>query len=131
MRRRRTAAALLPRPLALTLHMIPQTLSLQLTCLALSHRNRASAFPAMKPMIHFLRPLVLSLLVLTGFTTSTWRRKFPFPIPALNAAIRETLQKPNWTFDATGHARSDEPVRHLPEYHQPARAGSRSEFDHA
>ena len=45
-------------------------------------------------MIHFLRPLVLSLLVVAGTATSLRAQEISIPDPAFAAVIRETLQKP-------------------------------------
>ena len=44
--------------------------------------------------VHFLRPLVLTFLVLTSFVATTLAQEVSIPDPGLNAAIREALQKP-------------------------------------
>ena len=49
----------------------------------------------MKTFIYLSRPLVLALLALAGFTTSTLAQEVSIPDPGLNAAIREALQKPS------------------------------------
>jgi len=48
----------------------------------------------MKTIIHIIRPLVLTRLVLIGFVTSTLANDVSIPDPGLNAAIRAALQKP-------------------------------------
>lgn len=52
----------------------------------------------MKPVIKFIRALVLIVPVLTGFVASTLAQSVSIPDPGLNAAIREALQKPNGPF---------------------------------
>ncbi len=49
----------------------------------------------MKLIHHLLRPLVLTLLVLTNFLAPTQAAEVVIPDPGLNAAIRQALQKPN------------------------------------
>ena len=49
----------------------------------------------MKTNIPLIRPLVLSLLVLASFVTTTLAQEVQIPDPGLNAAIREALQIPN------------------------------------
>src|SRR6266536_1009044 len=54
----------------------------------------AVADGAMKTIIHFILPLVLTLLALTSFVHSTLAQEVSIPDPGLNAAIRAALQKP-------------------------------------
>src|SRR5436189_1642686 len=49
----------------------------------------------MKIILPLIRPLVLTLLVLASFVTTTLAQEVQFPDPGLNAAIREALEKPN------------------------------------
>src|SRR2546428_5779930 len=49
----------------------------------------------MKTIIHFIRLLIITVLVLTGSLTSTLAQEVSMPDPGLNAAIREALQIPN------------------------------------
>src|SRR5436309_10193583 len=49
----------------------------------------------MNSIIPFTRPLVLTLLILTGFVPSALAQEVSIPDPGLNAAIREALQKPS------------------------------------
>jgi hypothetical protein len=49
----------------------------------------------MKTIIPLIRPLVLTLLVLASFATTTLAQEVQIPDPGLNAAIREALEKPN------------------------------------
>jgi formylglycine-generating enzyme required for sulfatase activity/Leucine-rich repeat (LRR) protein len=51
----------------------------------------------MKPTCHIIRPLVLSLLLLTSFMFSTLAQGVSIPDPGLNAAIREALGQPSAT----------------------------------
>jgi hypothetical protein len=44
--------------------------------------------------IHIIRPLVLTMLVLTGFDASIFAQVVSIPDAGLNAAVREALQKP-------------------------------------
>src|SRR5580765_3158223 len=48
----------------------------------------------MKTVIHLNRPLVLTLLALANFTTSTLAQTVSIPDPGLNAAIRSALHIP-------------------------------------
>src|SRR6185369_7572395 len=41
-----------------------------------------------------VRSIVLTVLILTGLTASTWAQEVSIPDPGLNAAIRDVLQKP-------------------------------------
>jgi hypothetical protein len=52
-------------------------------------------FPNMKTIIPLIRPLVLTLLVLASFVTTTLAQEVQIPDPGLNAAIREALEQPN------------------------------------
>src|SRR6185503_2494240 len=49
----------------------------------------------MKTIIPLIRPLVLTLLFLASFATTTLAQEVQIPDPGLNAAIREALEKPN------------------------------------
>src|SRR5438093_319180 len=49
----------------------------------------------MKTIIPLIRPLVLNLLVLGSFVTTTLAQEVQIPDPGLNAAIREALEQPN------------------------------------
>src|SRR5678815_4300429 len=48
----------------------------------------------MTTIIHVIRPLVLTLLVLANLVASTLAQEVSIPDPGLNAAIRDALQKP-------------------------------------
>src|SRR5262245_47130138 len=48
----------------------------------------------LKTIIHIIRPLVLTLLILTGSPLSVLAEEVSIPDPGLNAAIRQALQKP-------------------------------------
>ena len=48
----------------------------------------------MTTTIQIIHPLVLALLVLGNFVSSTFAQEVTVPDPGLNAAIREVLQKP-------------------------------------
>src|SRR5437762_1420105 len=52
----------------------------------------------MNSIIPFTRPLVLTLLILTGFVVSALAQEVSIPDPGLNAAIREALQKSSEPF---------------------------------
>ena len=52
-------------------------------------------FVDMKSNIPLIRPLVLTLLVLASFVTTTLAQEVQIPDPGLNAAIREALEQPN------------------------------------
>jgi formylglycine-generating enzyme required for sulfatase activity len=49
----------------------------------------------MKTVSHVIRSLVIALLVVGNFLSSTRAQEISIPDPGLNAAIREELQKPN------------------------------------
>jgi hypothetical protein len=48
----------------------------------------------MRIIFQITRPLVLALLAVTTFATSTLAQDVSIPDPGLNAAVREALQKP-------------------------------------
>src|ERR1051326_919765 len=60
-----------------------------------SHTHPPINHTFMKTIIHPIQPLVLTLLALGSFLTSTLAQEVSIPDPGLNAVIREALGKPS------------------------------------